>query len=337
MNYKLLTTLALATAALASPALAKHHGHHGANPEWFIERFDNNEDLQVTKEEFTAARRERFDLTDEDGNGTVDEDEYVQEWANRMDTKMEEERKGHSKQTKTRFKALDKDKDERIDWEEYQASGNRSFERFDTNDDNLIDADEPQPESYWKKKKNKDGKEMTKEEKAKRKKMWAKFKRRAIRMPTTHNKAGMMNKYDRDGDGVITYEEFNEKRRADFDLTDENGDGWLSNEEYLVEFLNRVDDVIEKTRKKQLKQAGVRFGALDKNEDAKMTFEEYQLSGMKMFERNDTNKDGLVSQADPKPEKKCKGKKDKDGKWVKDKDCKKSDKKKSDKKSSKDY
>ena len=103
----------------------------------------------------------------------------------------------------------------------------------------------------------------------------------------------------------------------DFDRTDENGDGKLNLEEYVLEFGNRLDEKIEKTREKKLKRAKKRFGVMDKDENGGISFEEYQVSGQKKFSRHDTNGDGVVSESD-RPKRKCCGGKHKHRKGHKD-------------------
>ncbi len=316
-------------ASFSHIALAGH-----GNQQSFIDKYDQDGDARVTEQEFFEARWAQFDRTDEDQNGVVTQTEYVDEYATRLDKKIEKERKAHLKQTKIRFKSLDKSKSDGIEWEEYSASGERSFKRYDTNKDLLIDENDTPPPSRWEKskkdKKDKKSKDYKKKwTDAEIKEMKKKYARRVIRMPTTHNKGGMLEKYDSNGDGIVEYAEFNEKRRADFDKSDENSDGWLNSDEYINEYMNRLDNVIEKTRKKQLKQAKIRFGVLDDNEDEAMTFEEFQLSGNKRFSRNDTNQDGIVSNEDPAPIRECHKHKSKDGSKKNnsdDKKCKRSDK-----------
>ena len=314
--------------AVASLAVAGHYGehkegHHGGHhgKSSFVQRYDQNDDAQVTADEFEQARRARYDLIDENGNGLVDVDEYVQEYSNRLEKKIEKERKGHIKRTHRRFDALDKDDSEQIEWEEYEASGERNFKRFDVDENGVINADDPRPKRNCKHK-CKGYKAKGKGDQAdaghdrehgkghrcgKHKGMCKKHAKRVIQMPTTHRKKGMMRKYDTDQNGAITHEEFSAKRRADFDGTDENGDGKLNLEEYVLEFGNRLDEAIEKARKKKLERAKVRFGVLDKDGNGGISFEEYQVSGQKMFSRHDTNEDGVVSESDPKPKKCRKG------------------------------
>ncbi len=319
--------------AAASLAVAGHYGehkegHHGGHhgKSFFIQRYDQNDDAQVTADEFEQARRARYDLTDEDDNGLIDVDEYVQGYAGRLNKKIERERKGHIKQTRRRFGALDKNDNEQIEWEEYEASGERSFKRFDVDENGVINADDPRPKRSCKHKckgykgKGKGDKadaghdhehgEDYKRHHGKHKGMCKKYAKRVIHMPTTHRKKGMMRKYDTDKDGSITHEEFSAKRRADFDRTDEDGDGRLNSEEYALEFGNRLDEKIEKTREKKLKRAKKRFGVMDKDENGGISFEEYQVSGQKMFSRHDTNEDGVVSESDRPRHKHGKGHKD---------------------------
>lgn len=305
----LLIVAAFATAA-SGPVLAADNQYA---QQIYIDKYDQNNDGKVTAAEFQAARRASFDLTDEDRSGDVDESEYVQEYANRLDRKIASERKAHIKQTHIRFNSLDKDENKQIEWTEYQASGEYSFNRYDTNKDDVINDADAAPKNTWEQSPNgvngaedKPDEDKTKASKQRlssqeREKIKKKNSQRVIYMPTTHNLKGMLDKYDSNEDGVITKEEFTAVRRGDFDKTDDNGDGWLSEDEYVLEYVNRLDSKIETMRKKQLKQAVIRFDVLDKNENKAMTFEEYQISGMKSFARYDGNKDGVVSAADPKP------------------------------------
>lgn len=270
----------------------------------YIDKYDANKDGVVSLDEFDQARRSRFDITDENNNGTVNEDEYVAEYEDRMDTKLKEERKGHVAQTIVRFNALDKNKDQRLDLEEYNASGKRSFTYYDTNKDSVIDSNDPphKRRSYD----NKDAKKLSKEElekKAAERKTWRlRSARRMLKTKSTHSVEGMYEKYDTNKDSAITLEEHEEVRANIYNLADEDNNGWLSEDEYLAEYENRLDPRFKKERKSQVKRAHVRFGVLDKDSDGAMTFAEYQLSGHRIFDRLDTNKDGIVSADDEVPE-----------------------------------
>ena len=123
-----------------------------------------------------------------------------------------------------------------------------------------------------------------------------------------HGKGSFIQRYDQNDDAQVTADEFEQARRARYDLTDENGNGLVDVDEYVQEYANRLDKKIEKMRKKKLKWAKKRFGKLDKDENGEISFEEYQASGQKMFSRHDTNEDGVVSESDPKSKKCHKGK-----------------------------
>ena len=69
----------------------------------------------------------------------------------------------------------------------------------------------------------------------------------------------------------------------------------------MLEFEDRLDAQIEKTHEGQIKQTYVRFEVLDTDENGKMTFSEYMVSGFNAFHRYDTNGDGYLTLADPAP------------------------------------
>jgi len=69
----------------------------------------------------------------------------------------------------------------------------------------------------------------------------------------------------------------------------------------VLEFEDRLDVQIEKTHEGQIKQTYVRFEVLDTDENGKMTFSEYMVSGLNAFHRYDTNGDGYLTLADPAP------------------------------------
>jgi hypothetical protein len=126
---------------------------------------------------------------------------------------------------------------------------------------------------------------------------------RMLRMPSTHTLKGMLTKYDSDGDEVLSWREFNLARKEDFARSDVDQNGSVDEEEYVIEFEDRLDARISETRAGSVKQARRRFKALDDDADGAMTFAEYQKSGHGMFKRWDTGDDGYVSRDDalPKP------------------------------------
>ena len=282
MNSRI-TLLCLATCFLTQTLSAAPHSASG-----IILTYDLNGDEALSMEEFVEARRQRFAATDTNNNGILDEDEYVYEWEGRMKTRFENDRKASVKQTYVRFKAIDDDGDGYILPAELNAIGLRGFEHMDQDKDGVVLASDPEPQR--RSRNNQDNQK--KEEVTLRQSP-------LLRMPTTHNIEGFMNLYDINGDDKVTKEEFQTIRDEHFARSDENGDGKLTEQEYVLEFEDRLDKQIEKTYKAQVKQAYVRFGVLDKNEDKSMTFSEYMQSGMRSFTRHDTNEDGHITKADP--------------------------------------
>lgn len=270
----------------------------------FINQYDNNQDWQLSMAEFDQARKARFDATDENNDGVVDESEYVFEYKNRMDNQINKDRQGQVKQTIVRFDSLDKDDNKRVELSEYQGSATRTFTYFDTNEDGVIDETDPKP----KRKKSKKEKELTAAQKQEKQIKRLPYAKTVLHMPTTHSFKGMLKKYDHNDDKKITPEEIAVERQKIWDLADEDNNGWLSEREYLYEFEDRLDAQITKTRKGAIKQTYVRFGILDKDENGAMTLAEYQASGHRSFNRFDTDNNDIVTlgEAMPKPRKKNK-------------------------------
>ena len=106
----------------------------------FVNQYDLDGDWQLYLEEFDHARARRFKHTDENNDGVVNESEYVFEYQNRLDNQLNKDRKGQVQQTLVRFNALDKNDNEQMEWQEYEASGLRSFARYDVNKDGNIDS-----------------------------------------------------------------------------------------------------------------------------------------------------------------------------------------------------
>jgi Ca2+-binding EF-hand superfamily protein len=270
-------------------------GHAAA---FFIEQYDSNGDGKVELVEFEQFRGKRYAETDANRDGGVDLDEYVSEYAGRHDRQLEAARKAQIEQTHTRFRSVDKDGDGFISRAEYDASGDRAFTHVDANKDGRINDADPEParEERQAKADDKQAKAEEKKEKAARTP-----RRQVLAMPSTHTRAGMLEIYDTDGDGVVTREEFDRQRDEAFKRTDTNGDGRIDADEYLLEFEDRLDRQIAKTREAANKQSAVRFKALDTDEDGRISPAEYAASGKRMFDRLDTNKDGVVSLDDPPP------------------------------------
>lgn len=296
-------TKLLALSALFTSLFASAASHHKLV---FINQYDTNQDWQLSINEFNQAREARFNATDDNNDGFVDESEYVFEYKNRMDSQLTKDRQGQIKQTIIRFNALDKNGNDRIDPSEYEGSGNWTFKYFDTNKDGVISETDPAP----KRRAKKNQKTLTAAEKEQAEIKKLPRAKRILNMPTTHTFKGLLTKYDANDDNTITPDEIAVVRKQIWDLADDNNDGWISEQEYLYEFEDRMDTQIAKTRKAAVKQTYVRFGILDKNKDGKMTLDEYQASGHRSFNRFDTDNNKVVTLAEamPKPRKKKKNK-----------------------------
>lgn len=251
-------------------------GGHTGNA--FIGTWDDDGDGKVTRAEYETVRKARFTTTDSDGNGSLSIEEYVNEYAARLDRDIADERNASLKQTDTRFKALDKDGDKFISRAEYDNSGDRAFVHLDRNKDRRITKEDAEPAAKQ-----------------------TPRRRSIIGMPTSHTLAGMLEIYDYDGDDVLTREQYDAQRAKVFAATDTNKDGKLDHQEYVSEFSARLQQQIDDRRQAQLKQARVRFKAIDADENGDISRDEYFAMSARMFDRADTNKDGVIAQDDPPP------------------------------------
>lgn len=284
-------TLIAAAILCALPLLADAASHRKIV---YIDQYDQDLDGRVSSAEFELARRARFDITDTNRNGSVDAEEYVFEWEDRLDAQLAVDRKEQVKQTATRFASLDEDGNARITREEFDVSGTRSFSRFDSNQDGVIDTDDTDSMED----------EVAASEREMTREQILANQQRMLEMPSTHSKAGTITQYDGDADEAVALAEFKAGRDANWNAMDENGDGGVSEDEYTAEFENRLDAQIAGSRKQSVEQANVRFGVLDADEDKVMTFREYQDSGHRTFARWDTDGDGYVTleEAEPVPD-----------------------------------
>ncbi|PBN41742.1 hypothetical protein [Sphingobium sp. D43FB] len=127
-------------------------------------------------------------------------------------------------------------------------------------------------------------------------------------MAAPHEGSAFIHDYDADHDGQVSRAEFDIGRIARFKATDTNGDGWVSENEYVQEYSARLEQQLaasdrneeKKTeeRQRQIRQTHVRFGVLDKDKDGKMAQAEYDLSGARAFAEQDNDKDGIVTATD---------------------------------------
>jgi Ca2+-binding EF-hand superfamily protein len=255
----------------------------------FIPSWDTNSDGKVPRAEYDAVRKERFATADEDRDGSLNADEYVNEYALRLDREIEEERKAAIGQTHTRFRALDKDGDGFVSRAEYDASGDRAFAALDHDKDGRVAKTDPETAAASPVAAK--GAEKPRPVR----------QRSAIGIPSTHTRAGFLEIYDGDADGVVTREQYAAQRASAYVKTDANRDGKVDETEYVDEFADRLDRTAVRSRQAQLKQGHVRFESIDSDKNGAISSAEYFTMSGRMFERVDTNKDGVVSQDDPPP------------------------------------
>ena len=283
---------AVAHSAYAAEPAAKALPTGGHETSSFIPSWDTNKDGKLPRAEYDAVRTERFASADEDSNGSLNAEEYVNEYAQRLDRQVADERKASIEQTHVRFRALDKDGDGFVTRAEYDASGERAFAAFDQDKDGRIAKADPEtaPAAAGKKEKEKPAGEPRPAR-----------QRSAIGMPTTHTRAGLIEIYDGDADGVVTLAQYTEQRATAYATTDTNRDGKVDEAEYVDEFVDRLDRTAARSRQAQLKQGHVRFESIDSDKNGAISSVEYMTMSGRMFDRADTNKDGVVSQDDPPP------------------------------------
>jgi Ca2+-binding EF-hand superfamily protein len=111
-------------------------GHEKIN---FLDFYDVNGDAVVTRDEFNGQRTSDYKRIDADGNGSVNDGEYVGEFTVRLDRQLAAAREGQIKQGHSRFKVLDKNKDGQITADEFDATGKNLFAAFDSNKDGTVD------------------------------------------------------------------------------------------------------------------------------------------------------------------------------------------------------
>jgi Ca2+-binding EF-hand superfamily protein len=263
-----LLVLVLAPAAHAQPATKATPVSPTAAA--FLAQFATEGTDSVSWAQFEAFRKQRYTDTDRNQDGHVDEQEYVDEYLQRFDVRLADARTGHLRQTDTRFKALDRDGNGAISRAEYDAAGERTWAGYEASQNATQETA-------------------------------AASSRDPLKMPTSHTANGMLELYDRNQDGAVDRDEFDAVRAAGFAATDADGNGTLSLAEYTAEFSGRLEQQRQRVRADAARQARVRFASLDKDTDGRMTFAEYQLSGKRMFDRADSNGDGIVDARDPEP------------------------------------
>ncbi|MCK0069436.1 hypothetical protein [Kordiimonas laminariae] len=159
-----------------------------------------------------------------------------------------------------------------------------NFRKTDTNKDYVLTAAEykvASDEHFYKHDPNHDGRVDQKESNGKHK--------------------GLYKKYDTNGDNIVLIGEHHAVRDTMFKNMDKSGNGVLSRIEYVGAAEAAAVAAIPASVKASEKQTKIRFKAIDKDENGAMSWEEFEASGIRMFDRLDTNKDGFIADDDPAP------------------------------------
>lgn len=125
-----------------------------------------------------------------------------------------------------------------------------------------------------------------------------------------HGHSDFIADYDLDKDGKVTPEEFKTVRGQRFAATDADKDGQLSEAEYVGEYQGRLeaqlaassdsDERKAEERVRQIRQAHVRFGVLDRDKSGGISPAEYDVSGQRSFAEQDGDGDGIITPGEKK-------------------------------------
>lgn len=121
-----------------------------------------------------------------------------------------------------------------------------------------------------------------------------------------HGIEAFLGSYDSNRDGQVTRAEFDAVRLQRFKAADTNGDGVLTEAEYVAEFEGRLKRQYfdegrqpDQAYENSLKQAHVRFSIVNRARDGRFTPAEDAAIADRTFKGLDTNNDGTVSRNDP--------------------------------------
>ncbi|WP_126942967.1 EF-hand domain-containing protein [Xanthomonas sp. BRIP62409] len=269
-----LCALLLPATALAQSGPRPLLGGHGNNVQAFITQHDDDRDGRITAADFAAFRRARFDATDRNHDGSVDEDEYVAEFRQRRQQALEQERSAQAAHGRQRFAALDADGDGQVARTEFDAAGAQDWARGQA----ALTAAAKAPPGDRTQAFDRDGGRPG--------------------MPDSQSAEGFLALYDENGDGKVGRKEYAGLRAAQFASADGDRNAALSPDEYRVEFEDRLNRRLTALEQADDRQVHVRFKVLDTDKDQRMTFAEYQASGLRTFARVDRNHDGVVDASD---------------------------------------
>jgi len=286
----------------------------GPDAKHLLERFDADHDGKLSRNEWPQDARLPFDRADRNRDGFVERAEIAE--------LFRKSSRGADSQVLERLKQLDRNKDGRIDKQEWQAAPRplpaELFERLDADHDGAISQKEIKKAAKgmrgrWRNRAgetilrrfdaDQDGKGAREEWKL-RPELFAKLDRdgdgfltrkelspRGPRRGRTgvdersgKDSAHFLAKFDRNGDGQVTPDEFPHRRR--FAEIDGDGNGALSQAE--------IEEAMDKRREEESYDIMERY---DLNEDGRVTREEFTGPAAE-FEHLDRNNDGVIDAAD---------------------------------------
>ncbi|CAL4869195.1 hypothetical protein MMA231_03486 (plasmid) [Asticcacaulis sp. MM231] len=123
----------------------------------------------------------------------------------------------------------------------------------------------------------------------------------------SHSITTFIEEQDLNGDGKVSLAELKAGRQIGFMKADLDENGTLIEVEYVGEYegrlmlkLSKIADPEKRKeeQQRQMRQAKVRFNVLDSDKSGAIDMTEYMASGVKMFERQDRDKDGFVTDKD---------------------------------------
>ena len=115
------------------------------------------------------------------------------------------------------------------------------------------------------------------------------------------NVQAFIAEFDTDGDGRVSWREFEQFRRARFDTTDGNHDGSLSEAEYVREFADRLQAQLAGEVAAQARQTEVRFDAVDADRNGTISRAEFDATGEKTWQAGQNALAAVATAGKPEP------------------------------------
>lgn len=102
--------------------------------------YDRNRDGKLTRDELRLGRDEQFRRADANGDDRLSQGEYETEFRLRLGEQAQAFKTRKMSRARMRFGVIDANRNDRIDWSEYRATGQRVFKHADRNADGQVDA-----------------------------------------------------------------------------------------------------------------------------------------------------------------------------------------------------